>query len=288
MLFMVVKTLWYVDERDEVETGQVSMFIGADFVVTVRQGEGVELVRRPPRPGAQDPPARARPVRGRLLGLRPDRRRLRGGRLASWRPTSTRSRSRCSPPAAPRTAAGSTSSSARSPSSVAPCCPLRTPMQRFAATSYPYLHEDSGTFFRDIADHVVRVAEAVETLDQLLSTAFEAHLARITVEQNEDMRRISAWVAIAAVGTLVAGIYGMNFERHARAGLALRLRLGAGAHGGARRSCSTGSSRSPAGSEPAPGVSRRRRAPRCRPGRARACPAPPGRSRTAGRTGCVT
>ena len=43
MLFMVVKTLWYVDARDEVETGQVSMFIGSDFVVTVRQGEGVEL-----------------------------------------------------------------------------------------------------------------------------------------------------------------------------------------------------------------------------------------------------
>jgi magnesium transporter len=43
MLFVVLKTLWYVDERDEVETGQVAMFIGNDFVVTVRQGAGVEL-----------------------------------------------------------------------------------------------------------------------------------------------------------------------------------------------------------------------------------------------------
>jgi magnesium transporter len=58
----------------------------------------------------------------------------------------------------------------------------------------------------------VRVDEAVENLDQLLSTAFDAHLARISVDQNEDMRRISAWVAIAAVGTLVAGVYGMNFQ----------------------------------------------------------------------------
>ncbi|MGI8901482.1 MAG: CorA family divalent cation transporter, partial [Nocardioides sp.] len=67
-------------------------------------------------------------------------------------------------------------------------------------------------FFRDVADHVVRVTEAVEALDNLLSTAFDAHLARISVQQNEDMRKISAWVAIAAVGTLVAGIYGMNFD----------------------------------------------------------------------------
>jgi magnesium transporter len=59
---------------------------------------------------------------------------------------------------------------------------------------------------------VVRVSETVETLDGLLSTAFDAHLARISVQQNEDMRKISAWVAIAAVGTLVAGVYGMNFE----------------------------------------------------------------------------
>jgi len=59
---------------------------------------------------------------------------------------------------------------------------------------------------------VIRVTEAIETLDTLLSTAFDAHLAQISVQQNEDMRKISAWVAIAAVGTLVAGVYGMNFN----------------------------------------------------------------------------
>ena len=48
------------------------------------------------------------------------------------------------------------------------------------------------------------------------------------MQQNEDMRKISAWVAIAAVATLVAGIYGMNFDAHARAALALRLLLALG------------------------------------------------------------
>jgi magnesium transporter len=90
--------------------------------------------------------------------------------------------------------------------------PLREPMKRFATGSVPMVTQEAAPFFRDVADHVVRVTETIETLDGLLSTAFDAHLARISVEQNEDMRKISAWVAIAAVGTLVAGIYGMNFD----------------------------------------------------------------------------
>ncbi|HEU5042833.1 MAG TPA: CorA family divalent cation transporter, partial [Nocardioidaceae bacterium] len=90
--------------------------------------------------------------------------------------------------------------------------PLRGPMERFAiAGSVPGISPEAAPFFRDVADHVVRVAEQIDSLDSLLSTAFDAHLARISVQQNEDMRKISAWVAIAAAGTLVAGIYGMNF-----------------------------------------------------------------------------
>ena len=54
--------------------------------------------------------------------------------------------------------------------------------------------------------------DQIESLDSLLSTAHDAHLARITVQQNDDMRRISAYVAMAAVPTLIAGIYGMNFD----------------------------------------------------------------------------
>jgi magnesium transporter len=52
----------------------------------------------------------------------------------------------------------------------------------------------------------------VDSLDSLLSTAFDAHLARITVQQNDDMRKISAGVALIVVPTLIAGVYGMNFD----------------------------------------------------------------------------
>jgi magnesium transporter len=211
MLFVVVKTLWYVDERDEVETGQVSMFIGDDFVVTVRQGEGLglsgvreDLEHRTDLHG-HGPSAVAYSVCDRVVdgyeevaaelqrdvdeveasvfspGRTQDSRRIYvlKREIAEFRPA---------------------------------VHPLRVPMQRFAGASYPHLHEESGTFFRDIADHVIRVCEVVDELDHLLSAAFEAHLALINVAQNEDMRRISAWVAIAAVGTLIAGVYGMNFQ----------------------------------------------------------------------------
>ena len=113
--------------------------------------------------------------------------------------------------------------------------PLREPMKRFATGSVAFVSQESSPFFRDVADHVIRVSETIETLDSLLSTAFDAHLARISVQQNEDMRKISAWVAIAAVGTLVAGVYGMNFDNMPGAALALRLLLRARADAGRQR-----------------------------------------------------
>jgi magnesium transporter len=67
-------------------------------------------------------------------------------------------------------------------------------------------------FFRDVSDHVLRVVEQVDSADRLLTDILGANLAQISVRQNDDMRRISAWVAIVAVPTMVAGIYGMNFQ----------------------------------------------------------------------------
>jgi magnesium transporter len=67
-------------------------------------------------------------------------------------------------------------------------------------------------FFRDVLDHLNSVAESVDNLEALLSSAFEAHLAQISLQQNDDMRKISAGAALVVVPTLIAGIYGMNFE----------------------------------------------------------------------------
>ena len=68
------------------------------------------------------------------------------------------------------------------------------------------------TYLRDVADHVTRLIEQVEGYRELLAGILQANLTQVSLRQNEDMRRISAWVAIIAVPTMVAGIYGMNFE----------------------------------------------------------------------------
>jgi magnesium transporter len=67
-------------------------------------------------------------------------------------------------------------------------------------------------YLRDVGDHARRVDEQVDAHRDLLTSILQANLAQVGIRQNEDARRISAWVAIAAVPTLIAGIYGMNFD----------------------------------------------------------------------------
>jgi magnesium transporter len=90
--------------------------------------------------------------------------------------------------------------------------PLAAPLAKLAGASVPFVDEHSQPFFRDVNDHLTRANEQVDGLDRLLSDVLSAHLAQTGVRQNDDMRKISAWAAMAAVPTLVAGIYGMNFE----------------------------------------------------------------------------
>jgi magnesium transporter len=67
-------------------------------------------------------------------------------------------------------------------------------------------------YFLDVHDHLEQVREQVGSYDELLSSILQAAVARLSIAENEDMRKISAWVAIAAVPTMVAGVYGMNFQ----------------------------------------------------------------------------
>jgi magnesium transporter len=65
--------------------------------------------------------------------------------------------------------------------------------------------------FRDVAEHLSRVVEQTNAYDELLNSVLQARLAQLTVDQNNDMRKIAAYAAMAAVQTAIAGIYGMNF-----------------------------------------------------------------------------
>src|SRR3712207_5588801 len=67
------------------------------------------------------------------------------------------------------------------------------------------------SYFRDVLDHALRVRDQVAGLDELLSSILQAALARVSVAQNDDMRRISSYAGLIAAPTLIAGVYGMNF-----------------------------------------------------------------------------
>jgi magnesium transporter len=90
--------------------------------------------------------------------------------------------------------------------------PLAEALRELSSRPRRLINPEIREYFRDVEDHLVRVREQVASFDELLSSILQAGLARLTVAENEDMRRISAWVAIAAVPTMIAGIYGMNFE----------------------------------------------------------------------------
>ena len=90
--------------------------------------------------------------------------------------------------------------------------PLLEPLTRLASGKVRHINEDFRFYFSDIRDHLMRVLDQIDALDRIMEAALQANIALISVKQNEDMRKISAWVGIAAVPTMIAGIYGMNFD----------------------------------------------------------------------------
>ncbi|GAB4003773.1 magnesium/cobalt transporter CorA [Nocardioides ultimimeridianus] len=209
-LFLVLKTLWYVDEDDAVETGEINMFIGTDFVITVRHGRGAQLSDARHTLEAQQsvldhgPSAVVYAVCDVVVDgytdvvseLQVDVDEVESSVFSDKR-TDDSNRIYILK---------------RELSEVRRAVlPLREPMRRFATGGVPMIEAGAMPFFRDVTDHLTQAAEEIDTLDSLLSTAFEAHMARMSVQQNDDMRKISAGVALAAVPTLIAGVYGMNF-----------------------------------------------------------------------------
>jgi magnesium transporter len=90
--------------------------------------------------------------------------------------------------------------------------PLAAPVGRLASGEFELARGELQSYFRDVHDHVLRNSEREVAFRALLSSILQANLTQVQVRQNEDMRRVTAWVAIIAVPTMIAGIYGMNFE----------------------------------------------------------------------------
>ncbi|MFE2375694.1 magnesium/cobalt transporter CorA [Streptomyces sp. NPDC059398] len=213
-LFLVLKPVMYDAESDTVTTDELMVFLGDSFVVTVRHGEGAPLAAVRKRLEQEHevlkhgPTAIMYAVSDTVVDhyidvaaeLQTDLEELEAEVFAPNGGDSKNVASRIYTFKRQvlefRRASG----------------PLAAPMARLAGAGVPFVHEHSQPFFRDVGDHLTRANEQVEGLDRLLSDILSAHLAQMGVRQNDDMRKISAWAAMAAVPTMVAGIYGMNFE----------------------------------------------------------------------------
>ena len=218
-LFVVLKTARYVESEQAVEFGEVQLFIGVDFIVTVRHGEAAlhdVRLRTEQRPDLLrcGPGAALYAIVDRIVddyqpvitGLDRDIRAIEGEVFSP---------SRSNPAERIYTLKREV---LELHDAVAP---LADPLNGLARGRHELIHEDVRPYFRDVHDHLLNVLAEVASFRDLLTSVLTANLTQVSVRQNEDVRRISAWAAIIAVPTAIAGLYGMNFENMPELGWSL-------------------------------------------------------------------
>lgn len=90
--------------------------------------------------------------------------------------------------------------------------PMQDIAQELSHATDDLVHPAIRPYFRDIADHCTRINEAIDALNELLSSAIQVNLSLVTVKQNEVVKKLAGWAALLALPTLVTSIYGMNFK----------------------------------------------------------------------------
>lgn len=216
-LFMVLKTVSYVGHAEPttsneiVETGEVQAFVGRDFVVTVRHGKhtGLAAVRRKLEEDAEQlalgPAAVLHAIADHVVdtylevteAIEDDIDELEAEVFA------------------PRTT--------MDPEQIyvmkreilelrRAVTPLLKPLHKITEGYSSLIPHEVRSYFRDVEDHLSGVAERVAGFNELLTTLVDAVLAKVSMRQNSDMRKITAYAALITVPTMVAGIYGMNFD----------------------------------------------------------------------------
>jgi magnesium transporter len=210
-LFIVLKTARYVDPKEVIQLGEIMVFVGRDFIVSVRHGETSRL--KEVRERVEADPSLLRCGTGSVLHAIVDK------VVDDYFPALE----------GVENDIDEIEAEVFSPSRDNPAeriyklkrevlefyrgaAPLSEPLERLSHGQYELVDERIHSYFRDVYDHLLRVTGTLEGYRELLTSILEANLTQISVRQNDDMRKISAWVAIAAVPTLIAGIYGMNFD----------------------------------------------------------------------------
>jgi magnesium transporter len=209
-LFLVLKTARWRSEHESIEFGEILLFIGAGFLVSVRHGE-TEL--HDVRLRLEERPELLSLGEGAALYAIVDR------VVDDYEPVVQ----------SLDTAIKDVEAQVFSPGRENPAeriyglkravleldgvvAPLLEPVRLLASGAHPLVPEELRTYFRDIEDHLRRLDTRIAAYRDALTSVLTANLTQFSVRQNEDVRRISAWAAIIAVPTAIAGIYGMNFE----------------------------------------------------------------------------
>jgi magnesium transporter len=209
-LLVVVKTANYVDPDEVIEVGELLLFVNPDFIVTVRHGKGelgavrARIERRPDllrhgvgmalyaildhvvdgyEKAAQGIDVDIQQVERQVFSENQDNPAERIYKLE-------------------REVLDFHTAVA----------PLSGVVDEISRGHFEVVPDELREYYRDVHDHLRRVSARIGGFRELLGSALHANLTQVSVRQNEDMRKISAWVAILAVPTMIAGIYGMNFE----------------------------------------------------------------------------
>jgi magnesium transporter len=209
--FLVLKTARYDDDREEVDFGEVQLFIGASYAVVVRLGDADDLrgsrrrLEEHPELLHEGPVAVVWAVLDKVVddyepvidGLETDIEEVE--RAIFEEDTDQTQRIYFL-----------RRELARFYRAVHPLLGALQPLERDAV---PGVSEPMRQYFRDVADHLRRLDEEIAMQRDLLDGALNANLGAITVRQNDIVRKVSGWAAIGIVPTLIASVYGMNFER---------------------------------------------------------------------------
>jgi magnesium transporter len=110
--------------------------------------------------------------------------------------------------------------------------PLLEGVSNLSGSRVPALGAGMAVYFRDVYDHLQRLNQTADSIRDSVATAISVNLSMVTLQENETMKRLAAYAALLAVPTMIAGIYGMNFEHMPelkwRYGYALSLLVMAG------------------------------------------------------------
>jgi magnesium transporter len=207
--FVVLRTARYVDAREEVEFGEISIFVGPGFVITVRQGGASDL--HPARLRLEARPELLKQGPASVLWAISDQ------VVDDYAPV-VEGLERDIEEVEQLVFSGSHAPTRR-------IYLLRREVSDFYRAVHPLLGPAAAitkggvlpigdglrTYFRDVDDHLKLVDEEVLAQRDLLSTILQANMAVLSVEQNDVVRKISGWAAIITVPTFIASFYGMNF-----------------------------------------------------------------------------